>query len=301
MTSFSDLSEQLNERLDCQLPKRDWQTQLSHSIGYPASDLPWTQLRLAQFEIGPDIQTAVCCDPVLMQLTHRGAYMLGQSPLQLSQNEAIRIVAQINDRLTNAGESLFLVDKHAWLFTSTKEMPLASKPVQSLIGKDMFNFSYSGEKSVHWQQLATEIQMLIKHMVDYQGLTPPQVETMINVHFSGWINPQSVQPIPFINSPAISMVSDNELIKTFCEHSLLAHKSVADIEQAKTQDLIAVAFDDEQGRYSALLDFWCKRVLSGDTKKAKIICQDAVISLKPVKSLFQRLFAFNRKTTGIKP
>jgi len=283
---------------------QDLQSLFCQVIGFPSSDLPWTKLRLAQFKIDQAVKTACCCDPVMLQLTHRGAYMMGQNQLRLSPNDAIRIIAQINERLMREGENLYLLDKHSWLFTSEKEISLSSPPIQDLIGKDMFNFSYAGNDASYWQQLATEIQMLIKQMVDYQGLdqlseeTTP-AETIMNVHFFDNVLLEKTQAISFIKNNSLTVVSDNDLIKTFCANSFLTHKNYQQLKSVATESCIVAAFHSEKESYPEIILHWLELGLSGQLKQCQIICQDAVLNFKPGPGFWRRLLGNNTymKTT----
>ena len=269
---------------------QDWQSSFCEFVGMNASDLPWTQLRLAQFNIDGAVKTACCCDPVLMQLTHRGAYMLGQAPLSLSQNDAIRIVAQINERLMRDGEQLYLVDNHSWLYTSENGVSLSSLAIKDLIGKDVFNYPYAGEDSDYWQQLAMEIQMLLKEMVDYQGLPAADPETLLNVHFSGLINVEEIEEIPFVKNESLSILSDNELIKAFCLNSLLSHQSTTDLELINNSDAVVIAFDSERESYAGIIDFWNSLAKDNTLESATLFCQDSQIFFKPKASFLSRFF-----------
>jgi len=285
-----------HDEINFQPLKQDWQELFCLSVGFSNNDLPWTLLRLAQFNIKPSVKIACCCDPVMMQLTHRGAYMMGQSPLQLTQNDAIRIVAQINERLMGEGENLYLVDKHAWLFTSEKEYSLSSEKWQALIGKDMFNFSYSGIDASHWQRLNAEIQMLLKQMVDYQGLAKPPAETMMNIHFSDPISLNNKKPIPFINNDLVTVVSDNSLIKTFCSHTFLKRKNLQSINQVDSENSVVIAFDNEKENYIDILKYWMETRSTKKVKISQVVCQDGIFEFKHksqksrLSNLFDRLF-----------
>jgi hypothetical protein len=285
--------------------QQDWQAYFCGVVNYPYKELPWTQLRLAQFSVASKMKTVVCCDPVMMQLTHRGAYMLGQMPLSLTENEAIRIVAQINERLMNTTDKLYMVDKYSWLFVSEQSLDLISQPVSQLIGKDMFNHSYSGKDKKYWQQLATEIQMLIKQMIDYQGLTMPAAESMMNIHFSGLLHLEQgkvndQQTIPFIKEPSITLISDNELIKTFSAKTFLSHlpcsqvESVLNQSRGKEQDstIVAVAFESEKETYLNLLKAWQSFSLKDAKTNSEIICQDSVITVEPKRHWFTQLLSY---------
>jgi len=279
---FADIKDSIViEPLD-----KDWQASFCAYVGYPETDLPWTQLRLAQFEIDPKVKTACCCDPVMMQMTHRGAYMVGQNGLPLTQNDAIRVVAQINEKLMREGENLYLVDKHAWLFTCETILDFTSHPIQYLVGKDMFNFAYQGKDASYWQQLANEIQMLLKQMIDYQGLTETPPETIMNVHFFDGQNFAKQDDIPFVKNDSLTIVSDNELIKTFCAKSFISYASNQLINEVATDNCAVVAFDNEKETYIDIIQFW---VETEAFKSSQIICQDAVIKFKPKESFVKRL------------
>jgi hypothetical protein len=281
-----ELFSEIKDSIVVEPLKKDWQASFCDSVGYPDSDLPWTQLRLAQFDIDPSVTTACCCDPVMMQMTHRGAYMLGQNSLPLTQNDAIRIVSQINEKLMREGESLYLVDKHAWLFTCEKKLNFSALPVQELVGKDMFNYSYQGNDAAYWQQLANEIQMLLKQMIDYQGLAATPPETMMNVHFFDHKNLTESKNIPFVKNDSLTIVSDNELIKTFCEKSFISYETNKSLAQVTTKNVVVIAFDNEKEVYSDIVKFWVEGELP---LSRQIICQDAVIRFQSKPGLFRRL------------
>ena len=86
-----------------------WEADFCSNIGYASSSLPWNILRASQFDLGHDYKTIVCCDPVLMQMTHRGAYLWGQEQINFSKEEAIRLIAQINQQLMGDDESFYLL------------------------------------------------------------------------------------------------------------------------------------------------------------------------------------------------
>lgn len=271
--------------------QNDWQSQFCNFVGHKANDLPWTKLRLAQFELNSKIKTACCCDPVLLQVTHRGAYMLGQNPLNLTQNDAIRVVAQINERLMEEGENLYLIDRHAWLYTSEEEKSLSSLAVKDLVGKDMFNYPYAGEDASYWQRLSNEIQMLIKQMIDYQGLAAPSSESMLSVHFSDLIKPELKNEIPFIKNEALTVVSNSELIKSFCMNSFITHKKITELDDVQDDDVAIIAFDTERDSYPKLIEFWLKESCNYQLESTYVVCQDSLVELKPKPSFWQKLFA----------
>lgn len=296
LTSFDNIANSIL----VQPLTQDWQSLLCDALEYPANDLPWTQLRVAQFKLKPSIKTVCCCDPVMLQMTHRGAYMMGQAGLELSHNDAIRIVAQINERLMEEGQYVYLVDKYTWLFMSEEVMELPSSPkIQELIGKDIFDFSYHGKNKKQWQQLATEIQMLLKQMQDYQGLQAPPPEMILNVHFFDCLSPAQIESdeklkIPFIKRPSLTLISDNDLMKTFCMNTLLQYAPVNKLNDVNSHECVVVAFDNEKESYPSILQLLKKTIISKKTKTIDLYCQNAHVTLKTKPNFFKR-FLFKYK------
>ncbi|MGX5202324.1 hypothetical protein [Aliikangiella sp. IMCC44632] len=289
---LEDHRQQVN--IDLVKLEQDWQATFCQFIGAESKNLPWTRLRIEQFELANNIKTACCCDPVLLQVTHRGAYMLGQNGLMLSQNDAIRIVAQINEKLMRDGEHLYLIDKQAWLFTSEKELSLASIAHNDLVGKDMFNYPYLGDDAQYWQRLTTEIQMLIKQMIDYQDLLAVEVSEMLNVHFYDCISLDSMPDLPFIKNSNLTVLSDNELMISYCEKSLLARKPLSSLSQNKSRSCAVVVFDNERENYEQVLFSVKSAHYNKEFSNVRIICQDAEIRFKH-KTLWKKInFAANQ-------
>lgn len=213
-------------------PHDGWESLFCQWVDYPNRCLPWAVLRAEEFEISSDVKTCVCCDPIAIQMTHRGAYCWGQAPLELSRKDALFIIAQINEQLMNQDECFYLLDNHRWLFTSKKHIELQEDSFERLIGTDLFNFKYSGKDGAFWQRLATEIQMLIKQLVDYKGLASPPQESTIGVHFWGGAQPSRsidnhaknmAHPINGARIDALKnatqelmILTDDPLIQRFC-------------------------------------------------------------------------------------
>ncbi len=291
--------EKVKETVTIKGLTQDWQSLFCQSVNYPDSHLPWSQLRMAQFGLSPNVKTIACCDPVMLQLTHRGAYMMGQSPLTWTHNDAIRVVAQINEKLMNEGESLYLIDKNAWLFCSEQAMSFSAPRVDELIGKDMFDFSYGGQEHTFWQKLTTEMQMLMKQMQDYQGLTAVAPETCLGVHFFDCLtlneskenHADERQQIPFIKNTKMTLVSNNDLIKTFCMNTLLTYCEYEQLDQVETDECILILFETEQETYPKLVQFWQDRILTNKKLDTQIVLQDRIITRKNEPSLLQRIFS----------
>ena len=269
--------------------QQDWQTYLCEEIAFESDLLPMTLLMADQFQLSKAINTAISCEPVLVQMTHRGAYMLGQGQLDLSPNDAIRIVTKINEVLMEEDEQLYLVDQNRWLFTSEKEIELESELVTNLIGKDLFNFKYQGKDGEYFQKLNTEIQMLIKQMADYGDLPQVAAETVINVHFSDAIHLNALEDVAFIKNDNICVLTENELLKSFCVKTFLKHQSLSEVESLDNAINIAIALDSEKELYPEVVGLWLHTYQQNVKQPPVIVCQDSIITFEKPKSLFGRL------------
>ncbi|MDQ7050895.1 MAG: hypothetical protein Q9M92_15735 [Enterobacterales bacterium] len=56
---------------------QDWQADFLQALNQVQTELPMDKLRAHRLAVDPSYKTQVCCDLVAMQMTHRGAYLLG--------------------------------------------------------------------------------------------------------------------------------------------------------------------------------------------------------------------------------
>lgn len=272
----------------------DWQQEFCKEIGSGEKKLPWNKIRALQFDIGDDIQTAVCCDPIMMQMTHRGAYLWGQSQLEFSKEEVISIIAQINQQLMGDGECFYLLNNHQWLYTNKKAIVLNQNSFEEYIGKDMFGFSYPGEYGRYWDKLATEIQMLIKQMMDYQGLTPAPPEMMVNVHF--WGETENRRHLPFEQLDMAKQVfTSNESITIFFQKSGVKTSTIKDFREIVStndkvfmKDFIVIMTNSEVNDFIQNMDKYIKKS-KGQIGMVRLITQDKVLGIYQTKNLWQKL------------
>jgi len=277
----------------------DWENQFCDELGLSTKNLPWNQLRGLQFDIEPNTDTVVCCDPVMMQMTHRGAYLWGQQQLEFSKEDVIRIIAQINQQLMGDDECFYLVDNNQWLYTNKREIALDQASYEESIGKDMFGFSYAGQEGNYWDKLATEIQMLIKQMMDYQGLTPAPAEMIVNAYF--WGDSKIKINSPFEKSEASDIrifVSDN-LIELFVKASDVGYAAVPDFVPATstndTANNILVIKQDDRIDVSQLVADVIDYSKTNAVCSVRFVTQDKIISLKKEYSVFKKILNIFRR------
>ena len=281
-----------------------WQKVFCRELEFSVKSLPWNQLRALQFDIDEGAQTVACCDPIMMQMTHRGAYLWGQHQLNFSKEEVIQIIAQINQQLMGDGECFYLLDNNRWLYTNTKYIELNEAGFEPLIGKDQFGFRYSGKDGNFWQQLANEIQMLIKQMMDYQGLTQTSPEMMVNVHFWGDTKRKLNSTFESVEkSDAKVFVSDN-LIENYVKESAVEYDNLSRVEEVfretekkpKRQLIVVTAKDNLE--LSRLVGKAISHSEGNDELSIRLVTQNKILSLrKPSRFIDKILALFGRESS----
>ncbi len=276
----------------------DWQLEFSQRVGLDGHSIPWNLLRATHFKLPPDTKTIVCCDPVMMQMTHRGAYLWGQQGIGFSQEQVIRIIANINEKLMEEGESFYLLNDQQWLYTSTQEFELNLPSFENYIGKDMFGFSYPGKDGSRWDRLATEIQMLIKQMMDYQGLPAVSAEHLMNVHFWGNTKARLHPTQPALQqSSHVVMTNDNQL-ESLCQYYKISHylmdkiNQLNEIDSDATNQLSVVISKRHSLDISLIFESMIDLVNRNQLKEFLVVAADKQILIKEKDSLVKKLFNF---------
>ena len=285
-----------DELSQAQLDK-DWQSQFCNEINYSKDDLPWNHLRASQFDIPPEYKTLVCCDPVIMQMTHRGAYLWGQEAINFTKEESIRIVAQINQQLMGEDECFYLLSNNQWLYAKKEKVELNQSSFEKYIGKDLFGFSYQGEDSVYWNKLATEIQMLIKQMMDYQDLPAVAPEMIVNVFFWGDTDDYLSNKVNNSNTSKLHLMTNDELIQKFCLDSNI-HSSDLDtgLSDDKLLEVNRLIMVDSNNQLSS--DLLTGVFALYDTQRSgslKIITQDKLFEFSNSRTLWKKMLKLFRK------
>ena len=300
--NFEDeLSKNQNIEISSIFHKTNLAERLCQSIGYDQVDLPWNQLRAIQFNLSDEFQnlnkrhTLACCDPVMMQVTHRGAYLWGQDSINFSTEDTIAIIAQVNDKLMDDGESFYLLNNKQWLYVNEKYIELKQASFENEIGRDQFGFSYSGKDGVFWDRLSTEIQMLIKQMIDYNGLSGVPNESLVNVHFWG-DSANQLNSIININNKAFRIYTEDQLLNCFFEKQNVVCENLVSLEclfTNKYEQPITIEYAVESDWLSNLLTDLNVLVYSKENRKKQInlVLQDKIITIKPKLTFFQKVFS----------
>jgi hypothetical protein len=238
-----------------------------------------------------------------MQMTHRGAYLWGQQGVEFSQEQVIRIIANINEKLMDDGECFYLLNNQQWLYTSTQELELNAPSFENYIGKDMFGFSYPGKDGSRWDRLATEIQMLIKQMMDYQGLPAVSAEHLINVHFWGNTKARLTSTQPALQQSSHVVLTNDNQLESLCQYYKIRHylmdkiSQLDEIDSEKTNQLSVVISKRHSLDISQFFESVVELVNRNQLREFMVVAADKQILIKEKESIVTKLLSF----FGLKP
>lgn len=100
-------------------------------------------------------------DPVIFQTDLSQVYLLGNSDLQLSDDEVHAFINELNQFLAPDNLQLFALQKNMWYLQSHKNPEITTFPLSVVIGKNIYDYLPQGKNSAYWRTLLTEIQMLL--------------------------------------------------------------------------------------------------------------------------------------------
>lgn len=100
-------------------------------------------------------------DPVNLQPDRDTALLAGHEELNLTQDEADRLVAEINAHFIDEPWQLYTFTPHRWYLCLDKPADLKTTPLQKVLGEDINQFSPTGNDADYWFKVINELQMLI--------------------------------------------------------------------------------------------------------------------------------------------
>ena len=100
-------------------------------------------------------------DPVNLQPDRDTALLAGHEELNLTQDEADKLVAEINAHFIDEPWQLYTFTPHRWYLRLDKPADLKTTPLQKVLGEDINQFSPTGNDADYWFKVINELQMLI--------------------------------------------------------------------------------------------------------------------------------------------
>lgn len=147
------------DRIDRQpaMPLEHW---LCRVFGIAAEEPPCGALRLSGDGLDAGSHSWICVDPVHLRFA-RGTLIIGSpGELDLSQDEAGRLVAALNEHLADLGE--FLAPRpDRWYLRLRRAPQVATHPLSSVIGRPVEPFLPQGAEAREWRRIINEAQVLL--------------------------------------------------------------------------------------------------------------------------------------------
>ena len=100
-------------------------------------------------------------DPVNLQPDRDTALLAGHEELALTQEEADKLVTQINEHFIDEPWQLFTFAPHRWYLRLENPIDFKTTPLLNVLGQDINEFSPSGGDADYWFKIINELQMLI--------------------------------------------------------------------------------------------------------------------------------------------
>lgn len=100
--------------------------------------------------------------PTAIQPEHRGIYLLGDRPLNLSEAERKQLREELHAWMSEDGLSLHSTLSEHWLLSLNKRNDFHSTPYLQVIGRDAMTVMPHGADALFWQAKLTEWQMIMQ-------------------------------------------------------------------------------------------------------------------------------------------
>lgn len=101
-------------------------------------------------------------DPIACQTDRSAVYILGQAGLDLSEEEELELLAELNIYLQEEDLHLQRGAALQWYLVLNEASGMISVDLDKLIGQDWGQFMPTGPNKLRWQRLLIELQMLLQ-------------------------------------------------------------------------------------------------------------------------------------------
>lgn len=280
---------------------------------YKNQDKPYAALSLlAENNLDNDFDTGsfwLRADPVNLQADRDTALLVAHEEIALTQEEANKLVAQINEHFIYEPWQLYTFAPHRWYLRLDKHSDLKTTPLDKVLGGDISAFSPVGDDADYWFKIINELQMLIhgsnvnferesKNMITANsvwlwgaGYLPevklePSYNKMItnNIVFSGLGYHCDFEVLP-LDSTFVEKIKTNN---NFVVLDMLS-------EQLQRRDLYT--FVEELNKLEENYFLSCDKLLtSGNIEKIKLITDAGTLTV--TKKMLGRWWKWSKSFTG---
>lgn len=142
-------------------------------LGYPSDNPPLAALLCAYHGWEGDGLWLIV-SPVHWQATHNDAFITASDDaLQLTEEDARAWFSVVRDFLAGDDMQLYFHDNYTWVLHATRLEAIVAKPVQHIKHQSLMPQLHGLSKSLFWQRLITESQMLLNHHPLHTGSNKP--------------------------------------------------------------------------------------------------------------------------------
>lgn len=132
---------------------------------YKSTDKPYAALSLlAESSLDVDVSAEsywLRADPVNLQPDRDTALLAVHEELALTQDEANRLVEQINTHFIDEPWTLYTFAPHRWYLRLENPVDLKTIPLAKVLGEDINQFCSTGDDADYWFKIINELQMLL--------------------------------------------------------------------------------------------------------------------------------------------
>lgn len=150
-------------------PHSNYLTTLFELFMFSESTLPVAAITHLYDTQSKDDYIWLRADPVYLQVTHHRINLLESEYLHLSQVEADKIIATLNEYYRHDNLEFSAPTPTRWYVKLPQLPKVTFTPLPAVMGKNIYALFPTGEDQPYWQQLLNEIQMLLhSHEVNEQ-------------------------------------------------------------------------------------------------------------------------------------
>jgi hypothetical protein len=139
-------------------PAQSFERWLCEAFGVRAEELPIGALRLLGEGNDPGAHAWLCADPVHLRFA-RDTLVIGGAP-ELAQDEAGRLVAELNAHLGEFGEFL-APHPQRWYLRAKRAPRIVTHSPAAVAGRTLEPFLPKGDEARDWRRLINEAQVLL--------------------------------------------------------------------------------------------------------------------------------------------
>lgn len=186
-------------------------------------------------------------DPVSLQQEMTNIYMLGNDNLTLSKDEAKAIIQALSPLMKKIVSEVEVIGQNGWYMQLQKASNFHSTPLNLMIGKSIISHLPDGSDKKFWQQLLTEMQMVL---YDHPINTERSEQGKATVD-SLWLWGAGCLPIN-CDADWDLVVTDSEMIAALAKYNKLAsvppQKFLNRYDYAFSQQKILLVLENFQSR-----------------------------------------------------